>query len=40
MVRRVGAGVRLFTRRGFDWSQRFPLIVEAAGSPAGRLDLD
>jgi ATP-dependent DNA ligase len=22
----------LFSRRGFDWSHRFPLIVEAAGS--------
>jgi bifunctional non-homologous end joining protein LigD len=32
MVRRQGARVRLFTRRGFDWSHRFPLIVEAAGS--------
>ena len=32
MVRRVGARVRLFTRRGFDWSHRFPLIVEAAGA--------
>ena len=32
MVRRQGARVRLFTRRGFDWSLRFPLIVEAAGS--------
>ena len=32
MVRRQGARVRLFTRRGFDWSHRFPLIVEAAGN--------
>ena len=32
MVRRQGARVRLFTRRGFDWSHRFPLIVEAAGA--------
>ena len=23
---------RLFTRRGYDWSHRFPLIVEAAGA--------
>ena len=30
MVRRQGARVRLFTRRGFDWLHRFPLIVEAA----------
>ena len=32
MVRRQGGRVRLFTRRGFDWSHRFPLIVEAAGA--------
>ena len=32
MVRRGRCGVRLFTRRGFDWSHRFPLIVEAASS--------
>jgi bifunctional non-homologous end joining protein LigD len=31
-VRRQGARVRLFTRGGFDWSHRFPLIVEAAGA--------
>src|SRR2546430_1251403 len=30
LVRRNGDGVRLYTRRGFDWSKRFPLIVEAA----------
>lgn len=28
-VRRQGARVRVFTRRGYDWSHRFPLIVEA-----------
>src|SRR5829696_4571109 len=32
MVRRQGTRVRLFTRRGFDWSHRFPAIVEAAGA--------
>ncbi len=32
MVRRQGTRVRLFTRRGYDWSHRFPAIVEAAGS--------
>ena len=32
MVRRQGARIRLFTRRGYDWSHRFPLIVEAAGA--------
>ena len=31
MVRRQGFRVRLFTRRGFDWTHRFPLIVEAVG---------
>src|SRR4051812_33890213 len=32
IVVRDGARVRLFTRRGFDWSGRFPLIIEAARS--------
>ena len=32
MVRRQGARVRLFTRRDYDWSHRFPAIVEAAGA--------
>ncbi|MGE5137910.1 MAG: hypothetical protein ACM3JD_00490 [Rudaea sp.] len=30
MVQRAGDRVRLFTRQGFDWSDRFPLISEAA----------
>jgi bifunctional non-homologous end joining protein LigD len=30
MVRKDGARVRLFTRNGHDWSDRFPAIVEAA----------
>src|SRR6478736_4756355 len=30
MVRRDGARVRCFTRRGYDWAKRFPAIVEAA----------
>ena len=29
IVRRDGDRVRLYTRRGFNWSHRFPLIVEA-----------
>lgn len=29
MVRRAGARVRLFTRRGHDWSDRYPRIAEA-----------
>jgi bifunctional non-homologous end joining protein LigD len=31
MVRRDPAGVRLLTRNGHDWTDRFPLIAEAAG---------
>src|ERR1700730_12217249 len=27
MARRVGDRVRLFTRRGYDWSDRYPSIV-------------
>ncbi|HMF17864.1 MAG TPA: hypothetical protein VKE98_11695 [Gemmataceae bacterium] len=30
LVRRQGDRVRLFTRRGYDWSHRFPWIVRAA----------
>jgi ATP-dependent DNA ligase len=30
IVQREGQRVRLFTRRGYDWSDRYPLIVEAA----------
>lgn len=30
IVQREGKRVRLFTRNGFDWSDRYPLIVEAA----------
>ena len=29
MARRDPAGIRLLTRRGNDWSNRFPLVVEA-----------
>jgi hypothetical protein len=36
MVRRDPAGVRLITRNGHDWSGRFPLIAEAAGSLRAR----
>jgi ATP-dependent DNA ligase len=31
MVRRTAEGVRIKTRRGYDWTDRFPLITEAAG---------
>jgi bifunctional non-homologous end joining protein LigD len=30
MVRRNGVGVRLFTRNGYDWTDRYPLIRQAA----------
>jgi bifunctional non-homologous end joining protein LigD len=30
MIRRTPDGVRIRTRRGFDWTDRYPLIVEAA----------
>jgi bifunctional non-homologous end joining protein LigD len=32
MIRRDDAGVRLFTRRGYDWTDRFPAILGAARS--------
>jgi bifunctional non-homologous end joining protein LigD len=31
IVRRTPSGIRIRTRRGYDWTDRFPLIVEAAG---------
>jgi bifunctional non-homologous end joining protein LigD len=31
LVRRDGISVRLFTRRGYDWTGRYPVIAEAAG---------
>jgi bifunctional non-homologous end joining protein LigD len=30
MVRRSGEGVRLFTKNGYDWTNRYPLIRQAA----------
>jgi ATP dependent DNA ligase domain len=30
MVRSNGVGVRLFTRNGYDWTNRYPLIRQAA----------
>jgi bifunctional non-homologous end joining protein LigD len=30
MVKRYGDKVRIFTRRGADWTRRFPAIVQAA----------
>jgi ATP dependent DNA ligase domain len=31
IVRRDGEAVRLFTRRGYDWTDRYPAIASAAG---------
>src|SRR5262245_9347071 len=36
MVRRDGAGIRLLTRRGIDWSRRFPLIFVSAAAIEAR----
>jgi bifunctional non-homologous end joining protein LigD len=36
LIRRDAAGVRLFTRRGYDWTERFPAIISAARSLRGR----
>jgi bifunctional non-homologous end joining protein LigD len=33
---RRAAGVRLLTRNGHDWADRYPLIAEAAGAPGVR----
>jgi len=30
MVRRAGERIRCFTKRGHDWADRFPAIVDAA----------
>jgi len=30
MVRRTPGGVRIRTRQGYDWTERFPEIVDAA----------
>jgi hypothetical protein len=31
IVRRDGDSIRLFTRRGYDWTSRYPVIAAAAG---------
>jgi bifunctional non-homologous end joining protein LigD len=36
MLRRDSAGIRLITRNGHDWSDRFPLIAEAAAKLRAR----
>ena len=41
MIWRDGEGARLFTRRGYDWTERFPAIVNAARSiPAKSFLID
>ena len=41
MVRRTPAGIRIKTRRGYDWTDRFPLIIEAASNlPATSFVID
>jgi ATP-dependent DNA ligase len=41
MVWREGERVRLFTRRGFDWTQRYPWIVHSARRlPVARFLID
>ncbi len=37
MVRRTPSGVRIKTRRGYDWTDRFRLIVDAASKPERHL---
>ena len=32
MARRQGSRIRLFTRHGYDWSRRYPCIVDALSS--------
>ena len=34
MARRDPVGIRLITRHGNDWSDRFPLVVEAVNHPS------
>jgi bifunctional non-homologous end joining protein LigD len=37
MARRDPVGVRLITRRGNDWSDRFPLVIEAVNHLKGAV---
>jgi bifunctional non-homologous end joining protein LigD len=36
IVRRDGEAVRLFTRRGYDWTDRYPAIAAAAAKPRAK----
>jgi bifunctional non-homologous end joining protein LigD len=41
IARKTGDRVRLFTRRGYDWTERYPLIAKAvAALPAGSATID
>jgi ATP-dependent DNA ligase len=38
MARRDPVGIRLITRRGNDWTTRYPLVVEAVNRPLSRAE--
>ena len=40
MIRRDPAGVRVITRNGFDWTRRFPLMLEAADAIKAKVISD
>jgi ATP-dependent DNA ligase len=40
IVCRRGVRVRLFTRRGYDWSDRYPLVVAAAAALGADATID
>jgi bifunctional non-homologous end joining protein LigD len=40
IVRRDGEAVRLFTRRGYDWTDRYPAIAAVAGKLRANFDDD
>jgi ATP-dependent DNA ligase len=37
IVRREGEAVRLFTRRGYDWTDRYPAIRQRGGQDQGAV---
>jgi ATP-dependent DNA ligase len=40
IARKQDGRVRLFTRRGYDWSDRYPLIAKAVAALSGQLGRD
>jgi hypothetical protein len=40
IVSRDGARVRLFTRNGYDWTSRYPLIVESTSHPSSKARIE